>query len=522
MKMKFKASNFKSIFFIFLILIIVFGFIIGTAIVLTRDKNVITETNYDDIANELLKKYDYTSAAKVLAEGIQKHPNDTNLYHNLANIYLTKNRTDDALQVLKLGLEKNPSSLTLMMEILDIYYLENDMSNLNLYSKKFWANVNIENVENLVKTTDLSKSAYLYFYSMKDSDFDAAKTNLNKIVIDYPSYIKGEFEREIFIVLALSNYTIPTTAISYLDKIEAGYVDEEVIELRKLFENQEISQNEKLINIARYMANHSLSILAKDITEKFSAENPEYYGGFLIKGIAEYQLNNFQDAINDLTKSFDLNPTPESQIYLAQALEKVGETQKAISTYDKAILMDSNNANLKIYAEMLFRANLYTQSANVYKKMNFASKSKDDFANYMRLNYILFNKVNDYENLYRNSDDILRFWQNADGYTENYYLIKFYNIWSSYQINVLKEENKSNASFYIKVFQDLSNLDKEYPDMAILNYYIGIIYKDMLKFSTTADSIDEISKAYKARLEKVLDLDNTGEFAAKAESLLKQ
>jgi len=118
-------------------------------------------------------------------------------------------------------------------------------------------------------------------------------------------------------------------------------------------------------------------------------KNPE---AWLQKGIAEYNLTNYTDAVNDLYFSTELNSeNPTAYYYLAETYNKTGKSIVALQAAETALEYDSLNTDYRFEAASIaYDAENYERAVFHYKK--YLESFKDDKYTMMNIG-LCYNKL---------------------------------------------------------------------------------------------------------------------------------
>ncbi len=508
----------KVIIILVVIFVVLLGLILGI-ILNAKNQKPVEKVDYTSQGQTALSKFQYTTAAQLFQKAIVQDSTDTLAYVNLAKIYSLKNNYELAIQTLEQGIANNNYNKQLLVDLIADYKKTGNSGKVEEMSKQLLNLLSKDNSEKL----DIAEYILNVFNIEKHSNFEQAKINLSKYQIDFSGKLNGENSEQINFLLALLEWKDQAVSKQYLSSVSSNSIKIKSDYLNSILDRYKDDVDEVSLNIARLMINEELAAPALNIANEIISNNSEYFGSYLIKGTAEFQLEKYDEAKSDLIKSYQLGANPLAQVYLAKIYEKQNLTQQSSDAYEKALQIDSKNLEIyKNYAEMLYRTNLFAQSVSIYQKLIDKSEHNSmTFENYLRLCEILFYKSNNIQTLYDSADKLLRFWSDVDNFKANEGLLTFYRNWAEYQLNILKPENAQSVSFHTSFYKSLVALDSQYPNSAIINYHIGLVLKTLIKFLPEQTDIDYFSKLERSYLEKSIELDTSGNFASKAQDIIK-
>ncbi len=93
--------------------------------------------------------------------------------------------------------------------------------------------------------------------------------------------------------------------------------------------------------LAKALAENNEPILARSFADVAIREDISYVDAWMLRGYANFLLNNIPSALEDLRHAYKLDPVrPEVEYFLALTLEKNGETTKAALFYEKLLTQD--------------------------------------------------------------------------------------------------------------------------------------------------------------------------------------
>ncbi len=93
--------------------------------------------------------------------------------------------------------------------------------------------------------------------------------------------------------------------------------------------------------LSKNLAENNEAVLAKEFASVAIKEDPEYVDGWVLRGYAEYLMEDYANSLEDLRQAYDLDPSrPEVYYFLALALEKSGNLHEAALFFEKSLEFD--------------------------------------------------------------------------------------------------------------------------------------------------------------------------------------
>lgn len=93
--------------------------------------------------------------------------------------------------------------------------------------------------------------------------------------------------------------------------------------------------------LAKALAENNEPILARSFADVSIREDIAYVDAWMLRGYANFLLNNFPSALDDLRHAYQLDPVrPEVEYFLALTLEKSGEKTEAALFFEKLLTRD--------------------------------------------------------------------------------------------------------------------------------------------------------------------------------------
>jgi len=266
-------------------------------------------------AKKFINDSQFSKASVLLSSVLQKDIQLIQPYELLGDIYIqTKNFAK--LDNLILEVEKK--------------FPQEPLAN-NLKIRKLIAEKKFQDALTIINS-DIEISDELKFYqatllSLKNDHEKSREilTELNKIPVDE----NPEDQREL--------------------KIADGFVSPELHEkvagLLKVYKNfDEFAEGKNahlFVLIAKNLAENNEAVLAKEFADVAIKEDAEYVDGWVLRGYAEYLMEDYPNALEDLRQAYELDPSrPEVYYFLALALEKSGNLSEAALFFEKSLDFD--------------------------------------------------------------------------------------------------------------------------------------------------------------------------------------
>jgi tetratricopeptide (TPR) repeat protein len=196
----------------------------------------------------------------------------------------------------------------------------------------------------------------------------------------------------------------------------------------------------------------------------------------LNSGIDLYINKNYTGAARQFERAINLNPTSDYSIdaskYLASTYLKLGKTDKAIETYQKAIERNRQRDDLRVgLGNLLFSQNRYDEAVVQYRE---AVKIYPDATNYFSLGqgYLQTGNFSEAEKAFRNVQRL-----SPNGPNGHYGLGQTY----------------AKQGSYDKAIQEFEKALKQQHDFYDANLEIGYVYADMGDVESARQTVDYLS-----------------------------
>jgi len=482
----------KKFYIIIVIIIILIGGL--TYYILNKEKP--TDTSVDDIiaeAEKYLENKQYSKALEQYKLAINTDPSKTDAYLKASDIYISKSKDNEATELLKNGVNSVTNPDDVHYKIGTILFDNYDVEGALEYFEKAYK----ENPNNWQNSIELVKT-YSYYSDRKE---DSIKV-LNKIKTE-----ENDGLRMKNYYLALLHSDDADKMISYLEDTSSLNDDSIKESINQLLQTakkiksdpDDIVQNNTLLAyemISSELYNYSISLLDTVI-----GENDEYYAAYMYKGICYINMNDYDNAVENLSTSVAIDPDQvQPNLFLAQVYTMQNNQKDAIDTYEKALTLEPDNESVRYdYTESLISFGLYSQAKHQYTELiNMESDNK--------LKYIIeLTEIEiDYlENFTEALESIKEATIDSSNFSGKDSELKSKALdmlgWAN-----LKNGQKDEALKYFNQSQEI------YPYLAKSYYHLGILYNE----------IDNDNEA-KINFERAIDLDLSGQISSKASSELE-
>lgn len=217
--------------------------------------------------------------------------------------------------------------------------------------------------------------------------------------------------------------------------------------------------------------------IASILLEKILKERSDYRDSWIMMGYANLRIENYERAKQAYQNAYDIDPTkPETQFFLAIALEETGEKEKALEFYQLAF---KNQYTPKAHvvqkiAELSLDLGFYKEAFDLYEELlKTKHESVDDF---IRPISIAITKLSDLEKAKKIAE-----WA-KDVYPEE---AQSYNLLAWVEI---EKGDFSQAQKY------LNTAFEKNPKFAAAHYNQGLLFK---KQTELQDALQSFETAYK-------------------------
>ncbi len=309
-------------------------------------------------AKKLLDDAQFSKSALLLSSVLKKNPDLIAPYQFLGEIYLqTKNfaKLDNLIAQIQKKFPQNS--------------LANDLQMRKLIAEKKFGEV----LKNLEKSREISDELKFYqalLLSLQNNHEKSREIlkNLEKLPIDENPQDQENFQTEEGFVTA-----------DFHEKV-AG-----LLEVYSEFDKFADGKNPHLfVLIAKNLAENNEAVLAKEFASVAIKEDPEYVDGWVLRGYAEYMMEDYPNALEDLRQAYDLDPSrPEIYYFLALTLEKNGNLPEAALFFEKSLEFDfefSREIRWKLI-NILIDQKKYDKVIELYKELaqNPPKKEREKF-----------------------------------------------------------------------------------------------------------------------------------------------
>lgn len=134
--------------------------------------------------------------------------------------------------------------------------------------------------------------------------------------------------------------------------------------------------------IAKSLAENNEFHLAREFADVAIQEDIEYIDAWVLRGYSEFLLQNYDTAILDLRRAYELDPIrPETHYFLALTLQKLGKDSEAALFFEKALENDfefSNEIQWKLI-EIFTKQQKYEKVIELYRKVIEQNPNPNEF-----------------------------------------------------------------------------------------------------------------------------------------------
>lgn len=313
-------------------------------------------------ARELIKNEHFALANIEIKKAIEEKPDLIEPYLVLAEMHIQQEQTSK-LQTLITNLK------TRFPEAPEI---------LGLETKLFVMKGEFANAQNLLSQKDLIPQLRFYkaLLVALQNDHHQAETiirNLEKVPV---RTAKANLTKE-----GLEN-------VSSAERAETLSVSlaEKVKEISIIYEEFETLSDGKqphlLALISKSLSDNNELHFARKFAETAIEEDPQYIDAWILKGYAEYLLQNYPRALLDLKKAYELDTIrAETHYFLALALEKLGQNAEAALFFEKA-LKNGFEFSVEIQwklVDLFLKQKKYDQVIQIYKEIIAQNPRPEEF-----------------------------------------------------------------------------------------------------------------------------------------------
>ncbi|MCF7906079.1 tetratricopeptide repeat protein [Candidatus Gracilibacteria bacterium] len=116
----------------------------------------------------------------------------------------------------------------------------------------------------------------------------------------------------------------------------------DVLHAYKTFDDVSGGKNPHLFALlGKTLAEHNEAVLAYKFAEIALTEDVSYIDAWIVRGYANLQIGNIEEALKDLRHAYDLDPLrSQTHYFLALALDKAGKTDEAVLFFEKSLEHD--------------------------------------------------------------------------------------------------------------------------------------------------------------------------------------
>ncbi|BAQ60634.1 TPR domain protein [Geminocystis sp. NIES-3708] len=234
------------------------------------------------------------------------------------DLYLKQPISHNFKNILNLLLQKDHKNrLSSAQEVVDI------LSKSSLYQKKSFSK-NIPKTERIIPSSTLEKTVLVAPAGRKNKNYpEQANKNVNSTKISKIKKKKSIFD----LFHDYDAYIYVTIAILIIvPMIISGYKDHSLNNLNTSLEQSKIPQERIEINTQRIRI------------------NPRETAFYVSRGLAYYDLKDWENAFSDFSKAIELDPSNDPAYNnIGNVYSRLDNSQKAIENYDTSIKLNGNN-----------------------------------------------------------------------------------------------------------------------------------------------------------------------------------
>ncbi len=283
-------------------------------------------------AKKLLADAQFDKSALLLATVLKKNPNLIEPYQLLGEVYLQT---------------KNPAKLDNLISQIQKKFPENSLAN-DLKIKKLIAEKKFREVLAITEKQD-NLSDNLKFYQA--------------VLLSLQNNHKKSRE----ILTKLQKKLSDQESSELLEKVSG------ILKVYKNFDEFAEGKNPHLFALlAKNLAENNEAVLSKEFASIAIKEDPKYVDGWVLRGYAEYLMEDYPNALKDLRQAYDLDPSrPEVYYFLALTLEKNGNLAESALFFEKSLDFDfefSREIRWKLI-NILIEQKKYDKVIELYKEL---------------------------------------------------------------------------------------------------------------------------------------------------------
>ena len=326
-----------------------------------------------DYANLLGNMGKNDEAIKQYKDYLTAYPNDADAYRNLGIVYKAINDNELALFNFEKSYSLDSSNLETKKELALAYHNKKDYNNaLKFYdlalksepeNVELLANkaLTLHAMENYVSAIDLYKTL------LAKTQNDRIKQNLTAacVAYGYELYDKQDYgqavlyfedaidlndkEASAYFGYAMANAKIGCADIALENYEKAVSLEPNNSEYAKAlsqYKNQTKNTNTAKQTQTSLTTNEEFSIISPVASESPTQGQTETYDSLIKRGNEAYRQQKYDEAIDSFSKAVIYNPADKStMLKIANVYRLKGNNSKAISFYDKVLMIDKGNTD---------------------------------------------------------------------------------------------------------------------------------------------------------------------------------
>ncbi|MFO7658469.1 MAG: CDC27 family protein [Bacteroidales bacterium] len=331
--------------------------------------NIVTKVEKEYVINEsvIMIKHDLlknlnkaNKAADVLIDGIEKYPDNINLYGLLAEHFYDENKLEDAEKYYKIVYNKDSANEKVILSYAD-FLLNNDRGDeaFLLYNKIIYD-----------EDAELEDKILLMANFIKNYDYIK---DYNENIFDLIDYLLNIYSDKRVIALAID------LNIKAKDFEKAALYSKDMIR-NYVYDEYEF---QRLLHIENYLNNYDTVIYYADKAISLYNNKAPFY---LVKGVAYLGKDDFSNAIVSLRTGLERNTEKNDEInfynYLAESYFRAGNNDSSDYFFEKSLSI--NNDNLLIRNNYSYYLALRNENLERAKELSYLTiKREPENATYL-------------------------------------------------------------------------------------------------------------------------------------------
>lgn len=343
--------------------------VVLTSLMLGGCKKEVLQTSYLDQGIQLFEEKKYTDALEALLKASEEAPNNSAIYLQIAEIYQIKGLYETAHESLEVGIANSEEKAELHFLQGDIYFAEKNYDEaVKSYSNAIKAGYSDD--------TPMFQRGLAY---IKTGDLDKATEEFESVSL--PAELKNKADYYLA-VLTTDNVDDSLEYLADVEESEDEDFNTKVSILKTIFKEEKDKKAEGGMNEYYLMLLHGYGLLrveeyevAKTVIEPVATHyeeegKPSYQANFYL-GSIYYNLENYDKALEELSKSINSNPTDPTTLHLlGLTYAKKNDQVKSIENFEKSIKLYPNNENaIYDYIKVLKQFKIYSTAETQYGEL---------------------------------------------------------------------------------------------------------------------------------------------------------